>query len=199
MNYQSEQINELFTALAKAQGEKDWLSESRIAPKIARMFQTRQKKYNGVVERFFSKVCYGFSDCWFWNGYIDEIGYGRFGKYEGENKAHRVSWKLHKGDIPDGMKVLHKCDIRNCVNPDHLFLGTQKENVRDMFSKGRHHSSRAGKGEKNHMSKLTSEKVIQMRNIYSKGGISFENLSKQFNISAMTAYRAVSKQSWSHI
>jgi hypothetical protein len=75
--------------------------------------------------------------------------------------AHRVSWMAFRGPIPDGMCVLHTCDIRLCVNPDHLFLGTQSENMRDMRKKGRALDNR---GEKHARAKLSNEAVIEIRN-----------------------------------
>lgn len=81
--------------------------------------------------------------CWVWNACKDTKGYGLFqmgqrptGSYKA-SAAHRVSWQIHKGEIPKGMNVLHKCDNPPCVNPDHLFLGTQQDNTNDMIKKGR--------------------------------------------------------------
>lgn len=76
------------------------------------------------------------SGCWLWIGAL-RAGYGNFW-YKGKNEsAHRVSWLLHNGKIPDEKCVLHKCDMPSCVNPDHLFIGTQRDNVIDAVSKGR--------------------------------------------------------------
>jgi hypothetical protein len=73
------------------------------------------------------------SGCWLWDGWVNGRGYGRFGK----GLAHRISWELHRGPIPAGMNICHKCDVPPCVNPDHLFLGTQTDNMRDCARKGR--------------------------------------------------------------
>jgi hypothetical protein len=80
--------------------------------------------------------------CWLWmastkNGYGQLYAQGKSSQY-----AHRVSWKEHKGQIPKGLQVLHKCDVRRCINPEHLFLGTQADNIHDMVKKGRHWSQR---------------------------------------------------------
>ena len=95
-----------------------------------------------VEQRFLAKVHHEpNSGCWLWGASLDGKGYGQF-QMGTKNKqklvrAHRVSWELEREPIPDGLHVLHKCDIRPCVNPDHLFLGTQKDNLVDMAQKGR--------------------------------------------------------------
>lgn len=76
--------------------------------------------------------------CWSWNGATNGHGYGLLNRGDGvPAKAHRVSWEIHFGPIPEGLGVLHKCDNPECSNPKHLFLGTQKDNARDMSNKGR--------------------------------------------------------------
>lgn len=92
-----------------------------------------------VEERFSSKYVVTTSGCWEWRGSKDSDGYGHLENWDlrRPEKAHRVSWRIHFGEIPEGIKVLHKCDNPPCVNPDHLFLGTTKDNSRDMVSKKR--------------------------------------------------------------
>ncbi len=77
------------------------------------------------------------SDCILWCGRIDKLGYGMIWNGQKAVKAHRFSWELVNGKIPDGINCLHKCDIRNCVNVEHLFLGSQQDNIKDMVNKKR--------------------------------------------------------------
>jgi len=77
------------------------------------------------------------SGCWLWMGCCDKYGYGQISVKRKAKAAHRVSWELHNGPIPKRLLVCHKCDVQSCVNPEHLFLGTQKDNIRDCISKGR--------------------------------------------------------------
>lgn len=91
-----------------------------------------------AIERFEEKIeRIPFSGCWIWTGALDSGGYGRFllnGRVDG---AHRASFLLMESHIPNGMYVCHRCDVKLCVNPSHLFLGTPTDNVRDMVNKGR--------------------------------------------------------------
>lgn len=103
--------------------------------------------------------------CWIWNGSSSKQGYGRFqidGKGGPHLLAHRFSYTMHNGDIPDGMVVMHKCDNPSCVNPDHLGIGTYKDNMADMRAKGRDRPTGV-KGEENPRSKLTEEIVRFIR------------------------------------
>lgn len=93
------------------------------------------------ASRFWSKVRRG-SSCWTWSGRIGDRGYGQFDDGDRTLRAHRVAWTLTRGEIPAGMQVLHRCDNPACVRPDHLFLGTHDDNMRDMAAKGRQRGGR---------------------------------------------------------
>ncbi len=111
-----------------------------------------------LEERFWKRVNKT-DTCWLWIG--AKARYGFFSiRVKLTMAAHRFSWELHNGKIPKGLGVLHKCDVPLCVNPDHLFLGTQKDNSDDMWAKGRHQIL---KGESHGMAKLTKEQVQEIR------------------------------------
>lgn len=108
------------------------------------------------------------SGCWEWTRYIRPAGYGMVG-IPGQYRtidAHRASWMVHRGPIPDGLFVCHTCDNRKCINPDHLWLGTHQDNIDDMVRKGR---SPRSCGEASGMAKLTTEQVAEIRRRYVKG------------------------------
>lgn len=96
-------------------------------------------KLDSLRRRFEAKVART-GDCHLWTAYCTPSGYGEIGvggKYGGTVRAHRAAWELYVGPIPAGLRVLHRCDVRRCVNPAHLWLGTQQENMVDMRRKGR--------------------------------------------------------------
>lgn len=99
-----------------------------------------------ILEEFFWTRIRKTDYCWEWTGSMDGVGYGKIVPHRGAKAvgAHRASWMIHNGKIPDGLVICHHCDNRRCVNPDHLFLGTQKDNVDDASRKG--HLNVATKG-----------------------------------------------------
>ena len=105
------------------------------------------------------------SGCWIWSGAVKELGYGVIGlghREDGTEKAHRVAYRLYKGNIPDGMAILHSCDNPSCVNPAHLSAGTLKDNMQDCVRKGRNFIP-DNRGEKASWAKLTRDAVAHIR------------------------------------
>jgi hypothetical protein len=111
-----------------------------------------------AVKRFWANTRKSDEGCWAWAGSVQPRGYpyGRLSVYKRTALAHRVSWILHFGSIPAGLCVLHRCDNPRCVRPDHLFLGTQKDNTADAIAKGRKAYPRPHVGENQHQAKLTA-------------------------------------------
>lgn len=109
--------------------------------------------------------------CWKWRSKRSRRGYGLMSKCDGtwaEHRAHRLSWEIHHGPIPDGASVCHSCDNPECSRPDHLFLGDQLANMRDMDRKGRRVNS-PNRGSANGLAKLTEELVAEIRMLYAEG------------------------------
>lgn len=120
------------------------------------------------------------SGCWEWNGSLFETGYGRMMAL-GEVAAHRVSYRLYKGEIKEGQMVLHKCDNPKCVNPDHLFKGNGSDNIKDCVKKGRH-SSEWQYGENHPSCKLSDMDVETIRNL----NLSIYRLAEKFDVAPQT-------------
>jgi len=116
-----------------------------------------------MIERFEEKyVKIAGVDCWIWTGARHTFGYGNFWTGKKYDVAHRVSYALYVGEIPQGMNVLHKCDNPSCIRPDHLFIGTDQDNIYDKCMKGRARGPKMV-GEKNPSSKISSEIVLLIR------------------------------------
>ncbi len=156
------------------------------------------------MERFWAKVKKG-DGCWEWTAATTK-GYGHIGIKGKMIYAHRLSWELENGKIPDGLHVLHKCNNPLCVKPDHIYLGTQKDNVGDAITLGTHISTRRSPlfgdidqcGEKNPSAKLTRFQVGGIRR--SRGdGMTIKELSNLYSISKSQIQRIISNESWKDI
>lgn len=134
----------------------------------------------------------GPGECWLWTGLLSSRGYGRL-RIGTEEGAHRISWTLANGSIPDGLSVLHRCDVRACVNPSHLFLGTLGDNIRDCTEKGRN-----ARGESHGMVKLTAVQVIKIRAMRASG-VSYSKIGLTFDVNKDTARYACNGRNWKHI
>ena len=135
------------------------------------------------------------SGCWEWNGGHDSSGYGALGTAtDGSKKAHRVSYEHFKGDIPNGMLVCHSCDNRNCVNPEHLWLGSIANNNADRDAK-----KRQSRGSNSPQAKLTEQDVVRIRLLWSSGERNNTQLSKMFGVSSGRVSDIVNRKSWKHV
>lgn len=135
-------------------------------------------------------------ECWRWTKTICKSGYGQISYRSSREYAHRVSYIVHKGEIPDGLHVCHTCDNKWCVNPDHLWVGTQKDNAQDMVMKNRKITVF---GEENGKSKLTKNDVLEIRKSYKKGIKGYPQIAKQFSISTSTVQAIIERRTWDHI
>lgn len=167
-------------------------------------------KNRPLADRFWEKVnqdgpiiCPELGPCWLWTGAHLTTGYGEIalgGRPRKRLLAHRVSWELANGPIPDGFLVCHRCDNPPCVRPDHLFLGTNADNLADMASKGRHYLTRdperAKRGEAHYKSRFTAEQVRAMRDRYAAGGITQNALAAELGISRNTLQSVLNKRNW---
>ena len=135
------------------------------------------------------------SGCWLWNGAYTGNGYPAFAPTKhGYDGAHRWSYRLHKGEIPEGLVVCHTCDNPACVNPEHLFLGTHKDNQQDCSRKGRL-GGRVRHGENNAMAKLTNEQVTAIRKLQPRGS-QILSVAKEHKVCKATIYNLLNRSSF---
>lgn len=133
--------------------------------------------------------------CVLFTGHLDKDGYGRVRVGRRMYRTHRLAWELANSSIEKGICICHKCDNPSCVNPDHLFAGTPKDNTQDMFRKGR--QSRRG-GVDNGNSKLTPDKVLRLREMHAAGA-SLRELSNTFSIHPAYASQVANGFNWKEI
>lgn len=131
-------------------------------------------------------------ECWEWMGRLNSKGYGRFCFQASLWLAHRFSWMLERGTIPDGMNVLHRCDNRKCVNPNHLFLGTLSYNMKDCFAKGRGHHPPSS-------AKITPDQVRMIRKMWVPYRVSVRMISEKFGFPYKSVENAVTPGKWIHV
>lgn len=143
-----------------------------------------------LVERFEEKYEPSPNGCWEWTASLNQrSGYGQFRLRGSMVHAHRVSWELYRSPINIGLHVLHRCDNRRCVNPEHLFLGTNDDNMADMVAKGRQ-----AKGVRHGSAKLTPSQVAEIRGL---AGTMFQHdIAAQFGISKQQVGHIVRGEQW---
>lgn len=188
-------------------------SKSTIQPAV----EVKQRKRTPVEVRFWKYVAKPENPdgCWLWTGASMPGGYGqiiRTWPNRTRVKASRLSYRMHKGEIPKGHGVLHKCDNPPCVNPDHLFTGTQKDNVDDMIAKGRAATGRRGRpnlklrykhgpnpklrGENNHAHKLTNKQVAEIRESYSRKERTQDQLAEIYGVTRSGISKITRGKTW---
>lgn len=132
------------------------------------------------------------SGCWIWTGTTDANGYGKIGVNYKALLAHRVVYEAYKGAIPEGLHLLHSCDVPTCVNPEHLRPGTPADNAKDRQTRNR---GRDMKGEASHFSKINEDMVRAIR----EDGRAGTTIAREYGISHQQIYYIKNRKSWSHI
>lgn len=158
-------------------------------------------KKRSVEDKFWEKVDKSSGlgpsgNCWEWTRCKTrkECGYGVITHNRKRILVHRFSYEIHKGSIPEGLKACHRCDNSICVNPDHIFLGTQVDNIRDMKNKGRQN-----KGIYHAKSKLSDGKVRFIRNLHATKTWNYSQIARMFRISPSQIRNVINKIDWKHV
>ncbi len=165
-------------ALEKIYFSLDELSESEKIERLRKSFEDKVIRKEG---------------CWEWKGAPGPNGYLNIRYNRKKIMAHRVSWILYKGNIPDNLWICHSCDNRRCTNPDHLFLGTPKENSEDRDKK-----LRGLQGSRHHKAKLTEENVMEIKKML-KLGISSQKIAREFCVTDGTIWFIKHEKTWRHL
>lgn len=151
-----------------------------------------KENYDDLIkEKIIKNICVDENGCWIWQGSKHRQGYGNLSYKRIPSLAHRVSWMVHRGEIPKDMKVCHSCDVTSCVNPEHLFIGTQKNNVEDAISKGKFEKRNMGK----RRNKLVYEQVLEIKKLSSEG-ISRKDIEKKFGVGQTCIAKILQGVSW---
>lgn len=146
-------------------------------------------------QKFWRHVRIRTTGCWKWTGCLWSNGYGRVRRNGRCVVAHRIAWELTNNPVPEGKLVLHKCDVRSCCRPSHLFIGTDADNVRDCIRKGRRASFI---GERHPMAKLTPSAVLSIRKRRLKGE-PLSSLAARYDVTPQAISLAANGKSWSHL
>jgi hypothetical protein len=151
----------------------------------------RKKTIEEFTADFLARLKHDKTGCWLWTGPVSWKGYGE-STYGGQGRirAHRASWIIHNGEVPDGLWVLHKCDVRLCCNPAHLYLGRITDNTRDAMER-----NRVARGPRNAASKLDADAVLHIRS----SDETCRALAKKYGVSATAISKVKTSKNWAHI
>lgn len=150
-----------------------------------------------LIQTFWRLTMKSPDGCWLWRGAaLPPMGHGTIRRGKKNYTVHRLSWEIHRGPIPDGLQVCHHCDVPKCVNPDHLFIGTQADNNRDRHAKGRTVMPRL-RGSQHPGAKLTEDDVRAIRAAHHK--ISAPQLAKQYGVTKGAIHQIHMGLRWGHL
>lgn len=153
---------------------------------------TPQDRISGSI------AIYG-NGCWIWQKSVHRNGYGKIGTGGGKTTgAHRFAFVAFRGPIPDGMDVCHRCDVRACVNPNHLFIGTRSENILDAVRKGRVDRMHRVRGEEHHAAKLTAADIPLIR-LHLASGNTAASIARSYGVSAGLIRHINHGRAWRHV
>ncbi len=181
----------------------DHLATATASDHVAERNRTEKRKLRPLDETFWEKVdktggllhpIHG--QCWEWRGALRDTGYGNAWDGKKVVKAHRLSWQRANGDIPSGLHVCHKCDNRLCVRPDHLFVGTVRDNAIDKEAKGRGNhpiGSQVGR------SKLAEDQVVEIKKLLDSGEYLQSEIAAMYGISKPMISAINTRRNWTHV
>lgn len=162
---------------------------------------SKEEKFDRL-KKSFEKHVIKQDGCWGWKGPTTPFGYSVMScnRNIGPDRGHRASWVIHRSEIPESMHICHACDNPICTNPDHLWLGTYKQNNDDKIAKGRSNCPKPPikKGSDNGSSKLNEEQVREIKSLISQGHACYR-ISKLFNVSSTTVKRIKNGTNWKHV
>ena len=158
---------------------------------MRKLFLHEQERFWDNVDMTGGPEC-----CWLWKGLPNTRGYGRFSFRRNGYKAHRVAYFLANGRMDDDLMVLHRCDVRLCCNPSHLYQGDARQNSLDSLTRGRHTRMY---GSSNGNAKLTELAVKSIRTRYGKGNVTQKSLARYFGVSETTIYYICKGERWINI
>lgn len=198
MKLSVEQISSIRERVAKGETNRSIAADFNVSESLVSLIKSglsgkRADYATKTKSRLLSKIEIAASGCWNYLGLLQPNGYGIFGHHGKSSLAHRAAYSIYKGEIPDGLQVCHTCDNRKCVNPDHLFLGTQTDNEQDKVSKGR-----GSKGEKRPLAKHTDEEISELKSRIRKGE-SVPKLAKEYGIPQPNVYKIKYGKLWRHV